>query len=221
MGSNEPPQVVPGKDLKMAINDVKNQVRMHVILGEKWRDFGKPLGARKPPGIPPLPGAPPIGLAAKGINMLAGRAGHAFGIQGGKGRALRANAGIAGTVQNKIVELVRTIHKLPEPQRSINLSYLQHIADATVVAARACQVLCMGKSPAKDVTRLAASWVVTLGCSATGLPVKKNMPAAALDQRVKDAAIMSYPLFSAGRKLNETLNQAQALHIAFAALDVA
>jgi hypothetical protein len=219
---NSAPQVVMSEDLKKAVNDVKNQVRMHVMLGEKWRDFRKPLGARNPPpGIPPTPGAPPIGLIVQGVNMVAGMAGHAFGTQGAKGRALRANASLAGEVQNIITGLTQTIATLAEPQRSINLSYLQHLADATIVAGRACQELCQGKSPAKDVTRLAVSWVVTLGCSAVGLPLKMNQPAALLNQRVKDAAIKAYPLFSAGKKLNETVDPAEAIHVAFVALDVA
>lgn len=217
---NGSPQIVMSVDLKKAINDVKNQVRMHVMLGEKWRDFRKPLGARNPPpGIPPTPGVP-AGLVVKGVNMVAGMAGHAFGTQGAKGRALRANAHLAGEVQNNIVNLTRATATLQEPQRSINLSYLQHLADATIVAGRACQELCGGRSPAKDVTKLAVSWVVTLACSAVGLPMKMNQPAALLDQRVKDAAIKAYPLFSAGKKLNETVDPAEAIHIAYIALDV-
>ena len=203
-------QVVMSDDLKKAVNDVKNRVRMLVILGEKWRDFRKPLGAMKPP----------LGLVVQGVDMVAGMAGHAFGRQGAKGRALRAKANLAGEVQNAITSLTHTIATLPEPQRSINLSYLQHLADATIAAGRACQELCQGRSPAKDVTRLAASWVVTLGCSAVGLPLRINAPAALLDQRVKDAAVKAYPLFSAGKKLNETNDPAEAVHVAFVALDV-
>jgi hypothetical protein len=216
-------QVVMSDDLKKAVNDVKNHVRMHVMLGEKWRDFRKPLGAMNPPpGIPPTPGVPfPVGLVLGGVNRVAGMAGHDFGTQGAKGRALRANANLAGGVQNTITGLTHTVAALPEPQRSINLSYLQHLADATVVAGKACQELCQGKSPARDVTRLAVSWVVTLGCSAVGLPLKMNQPAALLDQRVKDAAVKAYPLFSAGKKLNETVDPAEAVHVAFVALDVA
>lgn len=224
MGNGDP-QVVMSDELTKAVNDLKNQVRMHVMLGEKWRDFRKPLGARQPPpGIPPTPGMPipvPIGLAVGAVNMVAGMAGHAFGTQGSKGRALRANANLAGEVQFTITGLTQTIAALPEPQRSINLSYLQHLADATIVAGRACQDLCQGKSPAKDTTKLAVSWVVTLGCSAVDLPLKINQPAALLDQRVKDAAVKAYPLFSAGKKLNETVDPAEAIHIAFVALDVA
>jgi hypothetical protein len=230
---NGAPQIVMSKDLEKAVNEVKSQVRMHVMLGEKWRDFRKPLGAMHAPGIPPTPamlpipgmssshGIPPFGLIVKGVNMAAGMAGHAFGTQGSKGRALRENANLAGKVQHTITGLTQTISALPEPQRSINLSYLQHLADATIVAGRACQELCQGNSPAKDVTRLAASWVVTLGCSTVGLPLKMNQPAALLDQRVKDAAVDAYPLFSAGKKLNETVDPAEAVHIAFVALDVA
>jgi len=217
---NGAPQVVMSDDLKKAVHDVKNQVRMHVMLGEKWRDFRKPLGARHAPGIPPTPGVP-AGLLVRGANMVAGMAGHDFGAQGSKGRALRANANLAGEVQTTLTGLTQTIAGLAEPHRSINLSYLQHLADATVVAGRACQELCQGKSPSKDVTRLAASWVVTLGCSAVGLPVKMSQPAALLDQRVKDAAIKAYSLFSAGKKLNETVDPAEAVHVAFVALDVA
>jgi hypothetical protein len=209
--ANGAPQIVMSEDLKKAVNDVKNQVRMHVMLGEKWRDFRKPLGARNPP----------INIAVQGVNMVAGMVGHAFTPQGSKGQALRKKANLAGEVQNTITGLIQTIATLPEPQRSINLSYLQHLADATIVAGRACQELCQGKSPAKDVTRLAVSWVVTLGCSAVGLPLKMNQPAALLDQRVKDAAIKAYPLFSAGKKLNETVDPAEAIHVAYVALDVA
>ena len=43
---------------------------------------------------------------------------------------------------------------------------------------------------------------------------------ALLDQRVKDAAVKAYPLFSAGKKLNETNDPAEAVHVAFVALDV-
>jgi hypothetical protein len=48
-----------------------------------------------------------------------------------------------------------------------------------------------------------------------------NQPAALLDQRVKDAAVKAYPLFSAGKELNETVDPAEAVHVAFVALDVA
>jgi len=217
------PQVVMSEDLKKAVNNLKIQVRTHVMLGEKWRDFRKPLGAMTPPGLPPTPGSPlPVGMIVKGVNMAAGRLGHALGVQGRKGQALRANANLAGQVQKNITGLTQAIATLQEPQRSINLSYLQHLADATVVAGTACQELCQGKSPAKrDVTKLAVSWVVTLACSNVGLPMKVNQPAALLDQRVKNAAIQAYPLFSAGKKLNETVDPAEAIHIAFVALDVA
>lgn len=216
------PQIVMSDDLKKAVNDVKSQVRMHVMLGEKWRDFRKPLGAMTPPGLPPTPGSPlPIGAIAGGINMAAGMLGHAFGVQGRKGQALRANAPLAGQVQSNITMLLQNIDTLQEPQRSINLSYLQHLADATVVAGRACQELCQGRSPAdKEVKKLAVSWIVTLACSNVGMSMSMNQPAALLDQRVKQAAIQAYPLFSAGKKLNETVDPAEAIHIAFNALDL-
>jgi hypothetical protein len=220
MGNNVP-QIIMSEDLRKAVNDVKNLVRGHVKLGEKWRDFRKPLGTRNPPpGIAPTPGVPPIGMAVYGMNRIAGMAGHAFGTQGEKGRALRENAHVAHNVQDSVTQLINTIDKLQEPQRSINLSYLQHLADATIVAGRACQELCQGKSPAKEVTRLAVSWVVTLGCAIPDIPVKMNQPVALLDKRVKEVAVKSFPLFSAGKKLNETIDPAEAIHAAFVALDV-
>ena len=220
---NSSPRIKMSEDLKKAVDGVKKKARTYVRLGEKWRDFRKPLGARNRPGIPPTPGsAIPVGLVLKGVNVVAGYAGHAFGTQGAKGRALRLNASIAGEVQNEIVSLTQSIDKLSEPQRSINLSYLQHIADATILAARACQKLCCGRSPSdKHRTKLAVAWVVLLACSVVAQPVKANLPAALLDKRVKEVANKAYRLFSAGKKLNETVDPAEAIHMAYVALDLA
>ena len=182
-------------------------VKVLAGLGEKWRDWDKPLGARKAP--PPMV---PGGLAVK---IAARAAGYGTDLQNVmKGRALKSaatEAGLAGEVQREIEGIAPKIGALHEPQRSINLAYLNYVADGTVAAARACQKMRRGKSAPKKETQMAVAWVVTIGC---GLVPK-------LDQRVKNAAIRAYPLCAAGRKLDESVGPEQAIHAAYEALGVA
>ena len=191
-----------------AIRQAEARVMTEASLGAKWRDWRTPLGARKAPGPP---GVPALGV----LRVAVGIAGYGTDPQDVvKGLAIRSAAlqgRLASEVQRTIEGLARALETLPEPQRTINLTYLHQVADATIAAGRACQQLRIGRSPAKHDTRLSVAWVVTVGC---GLVPQ-------LDRRVKDVAIQAYPLFSAGKRLNESLDPAQAIHVAYVALDVA
>ncbi len=190
--------------IKSELQKAEALVKTNAALGANWRDWQKPLGARRAPNPVPFP----IQAAA----AVVGYGTHPQKFQ--KGSALKStalSAGLAHDVQHTITVLADSLNRLPEPKKTINMVYLRKVADATVAAGRACQQLRRGQSPSKNETRLACAWVVCVGCGFV----------PRLDQRVKEAAIKAYPLFSAGKRLNETVAPSQAIHVGYVALDVA
>lgn len=215
--------IMVNDDVRLAIRDMKERARAMVSRGMAWRDYRHPLGRMHAPGIPPLPGAPWfISRGLDGIQRAANGFGLALSQNGSAGRALEKAAHahhLASVVQNRITSLAATFGS--DTRSSVNLFYLKHIADATILAAQACCQLQHGNSPHDaERTKLAVAWVVILACAATDAPAHNNahyVPVL-LDARVKEAAILAYPLFSAGKELNTTLDPADAIHAAFEAL---
>jgi hypothetical protein len=188
-----------------AIKQAQGKIKVHAHLAVKATDWRKPLGALKAP--------PPTGAAVIGaVTKMAFGVGMDFqNMQ--RGNALKNAAkrdSLASNLQQTIESLAGVIASLPEPQKSINLEYLDMIADATVAAGRACQKLRSGRDPSKKETRWAASCVVTLAC---GLVEK-------IDPRVKNAAVQAYPLMSAGKKLNTIADPIRAINVSYIALGV-
>ena len=189
-------------EAQTVLKQAEAQVKSHVSLGASWRDWDKPLGARKAPPIPVV--GKVAALAGFGADMQNVVKGYAL-------RAAAVDANLAAAVQREIEALAPTIAGLLEPQQTINLAYLRTLANCTIVAGKASQQMRKGLRPSKGETQLAAAWVVTMGC---GLLPR-------LDARVKGAAIKAFPLFTAGKALNEFVDPAQAIHAAYVALDVA
>lgn len=218
-------QIMVNDDVRLAIKEMKQKARTMVSLGMAWRDHRKPLGRRHAPGLPPLPGAPwYVTKAITAFQVATDGFGLALGQRGSAGRALEAAAHaqhLAAAVQNEITKLAATFGS--DTRSSVNLFYLQHIADATVLAAQACCQLQHGKSPRDaERTKRAVAWVVILACATTDAPAHNSVHyvPVLLDERVKAAAIHAYPLFSAGRGLDTTIDPADAIHAAFEALDL-
>ena len=234
-----PLNIVASPEVEQGLKIVRERVQTEVRLGLSWMNKCKPLGRmRAPSEHGPLPPAIQDGLtdlvveagvlAVEALASIPGACGYALGPKGQRGRALQQWAlknEHARHIQNEVASatLLHSLSYLPEPGRSFNLSCLDRLHKATRVAAQACQRLRQGETPPKEITRVAVGWVVVMACLVSSERVRdrEGKPVMLrLNSSVKTAAIHAYPLFTAGKRLNETIGPEEALNVAFAALGV-
>lgn len=215
-------QIMVNDDVRHAIKQMQQKARLLVAHAMVWRDRHRPLGRRHAPELNPV------------ITFIPNRFGLSPTPAGAAGRALAHAAhgrhpahvhaalsqGAAQLVQHAITDLAPSF-RADSTRNAINLFYLQHLADATLLAARACFQLQHGSTPS-DAERMkrAVAWVVILATARPDAPAHADAHYAPVlcDPRVKQCAVLAYPLFTAGRPLDHSLEQAGAIRTAFEAL---